>query len=94
MDERSHGGGAAAERCGDIGLGEVDVEPEHQRGLLAPRQPGERVEELVMFGIRGLGRRRRVSSNYSVMAMNVATPVHDDRAQVGRRVQHSRSSGL
>ncbi len=86
MDERSDGGGAASERCGDVGLGEVDVEPKHQCGLLAPRQPRESVEEFVMLGNRGFGCWRWVSSDHGLMAMNVATSIDDDGAQVRRRV--------
>ena len=94
MDERSDGGWAAAERCSDVGFGEVDVEAKHQRRLLSPRQPCERVEHLVVIGHHWFGRRRRISGDHGLMAVNIATSVHDYRTQVRRRVEHRRSSHL
>lgn len=70
------------------------MEPKHQRGLLAPRQPRKRVEEFVMLGDRGFGCWHWVSSHDGLVAMNVATRVDDDGAQVRRRVEHGRPSRL
>ena len=48
-DDRTHGALAAVERGGDVGVGQVDMEAQHERRLLPPRQRGQRIEQFVVI---------------------------------------------